>query len=242
MSELEAITGGVEAPTSAAPQTASGGVLVAPTAPYMVGIRERDPPGHGVSVKLGPDIPQPTGGGGGYEEQPMPKRGAVAVWKGRGLMRMSFSVRFDRSEEGASVEGDYSTLLRMWRPEKDTTPPPVVKVSASGDTIPYQTLDWTIEDLEWADAQGDEGGQRTEQVLVVKLQEFRPDRKLKTASSKKGHTKTIEVKNPKKETLGSIAAHYHVKGGAKALGKAQHPPIKDPRHLHKGQKIVVPLP
>lgn len=245
MSELEAITGGTEAPTSAAPTTASGGVLTSPTAPFMVSIAQRDPPHHAVVAKLGPSIPTPSGGGGGWEEVALPKRGSVLIWKGRGLMKLALGVTFDNFTAGHQVAPEYQTLLHMWRPVKDTTPPSIVKLASSGDTIPYQELDWAITDLEWtASAEANEAGERTQQILALTLTEYRPDERLQTAEKKKkhkGHTKPYEVKSDH-ETLGHIAEKFHVKGGAKALGAAQHPPIKDPRHLHKGQKIIVPLP
>jgi hypothetical protein len=211
----------------------------------MLAIYERDPPNHGLNVKLGDAIPTPSGGGGGYEEVPLPKRQAVTVWRGRSLMRMAITARFDDTDEEDAVESAYETLVKMYRPDKDTTPPPIVRVAASGDTIPLTAKavhGWTIEDLEWGEAQGNAAGERVEQILIIKLMEFNPDERLRTAQKKKGKTIVHEVKNPKKETLGWIAKHYHVKGGVKALKAAQHPPIKDPRHTHKGQKITVPLP
>lgn len=237
---------GTGKPATAAKSTSPGhasSTVPTPTEPFAVTIQERDPPGHGVTVALAGTIPKPEGGGGGYEEVQMPKRGAVSVWPGRGLMRMTFDVRFDRKDAGTPVGPDYAALLEMWRPAKDTTPPPIVKVASTGDVIPYSSLDWTIETLEWDDAEAEEKGNRTEQTLTITLREFNPDERLETAKQHKaGHKTTVEVKNPKKETLGTIAKRYHVEGGAKALAKAQHPPIKDPRHLTKGQKIVVPLP
>lgn len=242
MSELEAITGGTEAPNAAAPHTAGGQLVLAPTAPFMVGIRQRDPPHHAVVAKLGPTVPVPSEGGGGWEEVTLPKRASVLIWRGRGLLKLAFSVLFDNFSDGKPVAPEYATLLHFWRPKKDTTPPSVIRVTASGDTIPYQDLDYVISSLEWLEAEANEAGERTQQILGLTLTEYRPDERLKTAEQKKkGKTHPYKIKRDG-ESLGPIADHYHVKGGWKALGAAQHPPIKDPRHTHKGQTIIVPLP
>lgn len=242
MSELEAITGGVEAPPALAPHTPGGQLVVAPTAPFMVGIRQRDPPHHGVVARLGPTVPLPSEGGGGWEEVQLPKRASVLIWRGRGLLKLAFGVLFDNFSDGRPVAPEFSTLLNMWRPKKDTTPPSIVRVTASGDTIPYTDLDYAITSLEWGEAEANEAGQRTQQILLLTLTEFRADERLKTATEKKkGKTTTVKIHHDG-ESLGPIAEHFHVKGGWKALGAAQHPPIKDPRHTHKGQTIIVPLP
>lgn len=244
MSELEAITGGTEAPTEAAPHTSSGSLVAASTAPFIVGIRQRDPPNHGIVAKLGPSIPTPSEGGGGWEEVTLPKRAAVLVWKGRGLLKLALSVLFDNFDTGAPVGPEYATLLAFWRPDKATTPPSILRLSASGDTIPYAGLDYVLSGLEWAEgAEANAAGERSQQILNLTFTEYRPDERLQTVeqAKKKGHTTTYEVKRDG-ELLGKIAERFHVKGGAKALGAAQHPPIKDPRHLKHGQKLIVPLP
>lgn len=225
--------------------TATRAARVLPTEPFMVGIHESAPPHHGVVAKLGPTTPTPSEGGGGWEEVTMPKRGAVMVWKGRGLLKLTLSVLFDNFGAGRGVGSEYATLLGMWRPDHDTSPPSIVRLTAMGDTIPYADLEYVITGLEWGEAEADPEGVRTQQILTLTFTEYRPDERLRTASEKKKKhgkkTTTVEIKHDG-ESLGAIADHYHVKGGWKALGAAQHPPIKDSRHTHKGQKIIVPLP
>lgn len=236
---LSSLTGGKAAPS---PSSGGGQQIAAPPTPFMVAIRQRDAPFHGIVAALGPAVPQPAEGGGGWEEVQLPKRASVLVWRGRGLLKLSFNLLFDNFDTGEPVHPEYETLLRLWRPDADTTPPSIVKVASRGNTIPYQELDYVISNLEWLEAEANEKGQRSQQILGLALTEYRPDERLKTATEKKkGKTTTVKIKFDG-ESLGPIADHYKVKGGWKALGAAQHPPIKDARHTHKGETIVVPLP
>jgi hypothetical protein len=230
---------GPTGPPAASPEPSStlGG-------PYSVTIRQRDPPQHSVTAALHDKVPTPSEGGGGWEEVPLPKRGAVLIWRGRGLMKQSFSVIFDRFATGQSVIDDtYQTLLRFWRPEGAaktvdyaTVEPSILKLFSPGDAVPYKNLSWIISNLEWGEAQGDEEAQRTQQVLTLTFTEYRADERLRTAASKR--TKPYTVKPG--DTLAKIAGKHHI--SAKALGELQKPPIKDNRQLQHRKKIVVPVP
>jgi LysM repeat protein len=214
----------------------------AATVPYQVTIAQRDPPHHAVSLALHDKAPTPSDGGGGWEEVSLPRRPAVLIWKGRGLMKMSMSVVLDRFREDVSVyDGAYRTLTRFWRPEgssnSDTVEPSVLTLASSGDVVPYKNLKWVLETLEWGEAQGNDEGVRSQQVLVLTFVEFRADVRLKPGSPKKTQ-RTQPYKVKKGETLASIARKYGI--STSALGALQKPPIKDSRNV-VGKTIVVPV-
>lgn len=217
-----------------------------PTVPYTVAITMRDPPYHGVVVGLHDKPPTPDGGGGGWEEIALPKRGSVLIWRGRGLMKMSFSVIFDGfATDRPVIDDTFTTLLHFWRPEgtsaadDSTVEPAVLRLSSRGDVVPYRNLSWVIDTLEWADAQGNADGNRTQQILVVTFHEFRGDERIKVSRAKKARkAKTKPYVWKKGDTLASVAEKHHTT--ATKLGAMQKPAVKDGRGYKPGHHIVVP--
>jgi hypothetical protein len=210
---------------------------------YRATIKQRDKPYHSVIAELHDRPPTPTGGGGGWEEVALPHRSAVLIWRGRGLLKQSFSIVFDEMLSGNTVIGTdtYHRLLAFWRPESSKPGPPpepsILRLSAPGDIIPYKNLDYIISNLEWGQAQGDDDGIRTQQILTLEFTEYRADERLKTAAQTKPRTEPYVVK--KGDTLAKIAKAHGTT--AAALGAMQKPPIKDNRNLKVGHKIVVPV-
>ena len=103
-------------------------------------------------------------------------------------------------------------------------------------------MEWVLTELQWGEAVARDDGTRIQQLLELTFTEHREDERLQTAAARKKHKHKAEVHIVKKdhESLGDIAKKHHYKPGGKALGKAQHPPIKDVRATHKGQKIHIP--
>lgn len=233
-----------EAAAAGRPAAASqSGVNVTASAPYQVSIVQRDPPNHGIVANLHDKPPTPSEGGGGWEEVTLPKRGSVLIWRGRGLMKQSFSLVFDSFLDEASVIDDaYRTLLKFWRPEgtsaadDSTVEPSVLILGAQGDAIPYKNLAWVVSELSWGPAQGDAEGQRTQQIIELTMTEFRADERLRGAPHKAARTKPYKWK--KGDTLKSVAKHFHTTPAK--LGAMQKPPIKDGRKIKVHQVIVVP--
>lgn len=215
-----------------------------PTEPYRLTIAQKFPPHHAIVCSLHDKPPTPSEGGGGWEEVKMPRRPAVLIWTGRGLMKLSLSVVFDNFIADQTVlDSNLRTLLRFWRPEgsknSDTVEPSVLKLASVGDIVPYTNLSWIISDLGWGAAQGNASGARTQQILDLEFTEFRADERLVPISQKKKKRRTEPHKVKKGETLGSIARKHGIT--AKELGAMQHPPIKDSRKIEPGQTILVPV-
>lgn len=212
--------------------------------PYTVSITQKFKPRHGLNVTLHEKPPTPTDGGGGWEEVELPRRGAVLVWKGLPLMKMTFSVVFDDYLHGGSVMNSAMTkLLAFWRPVGDgTTEPSVLELRTQGDILtPFgEELSWVISNLEWLDVQGDNEGNRTQQILGIEVTEWRPDQVLQTASQAKTKAtpRTEQVKVKKGQTLAKIAKEHGIT--AAELGALQKPKITDGR-VAVGRTIIVPV-
>lgn len=239
------------ASSSLQPITGTGkGVIEA--APYQITVAMRDPPNHGVTLDLYEKPPMPAGGGGGWEEIKLPKRSGVLVWRGRELMTQTIEVVIDNVESDSRVFGSaspISTLLRMYRPDKGTSEPPVLVLSGEGNAVPYQLgIDWVLSNIEWGDGVADDQAERIQQVFTLTLTEYREDERLQTVDVEEaakaglpGGELFVAVYTWKKgDTLGSIADKYKVKGGWRALGNFQVPKINDPRGGKVGQLIFIP--
>lgn len=221
-------------------QPAGGGTL-----PYWVVFYERDAPSKRTHARLGDTPPTPgTSGGGGttgdWSVIALPKRSAVSAWLGRtGLMLMAVPIVVGHAD-GTPLHVAASDLEKMYRPADDTDQPPVVKIRSAGTAVPYQNLDYVVADLAWGDMTGNPGGSRVMQKLTVTLLEYRADEVLQQQKAKapKHRDRSYTVKAG--DTLTLIAKRFNVKGGWKAIGNLQHPPIRDPRSIHTGQRLLIP--
>jgi hypothetical protein len=194
----------------------------------------------------------PEGGGGGWEEVPLPKRSGVLIWRGRALMTQKVEVIFDGLEDERQVlaSAAFQTLLRFYRPNSPTKQPAILELSASSDAVPARkhfgggkVEGWVLTGMEWGEAVGDEEGWRVQQALTLTFTEYREDERLQTAAKKKELSNVVAytwIVKKAGEPLGAIAERFHVPGGWKALGNFQQPKITDPRTTRKGQLISIP--
>lgn len=190
----------------------------------------------------------------------LPKRAAVTVWRGRGVMAMAVPIVLQvldgaGNQTEGPVQPDRQVLTNMWRPDDPEDEPPVVKVQCIGDAIPYQQLDWIISNLEWGDTNADADMNRITQAFTLTLTEYRPDERIQNqakisaalkrqqAAKKKAKTKSRGDKFyivKKGDTLTSIAQRKNIDGGWRAIGDIQKPKITDPKAVKVGQKLRLP--
>lgn len=202
---------------------------------------------HTVTLPMGPNVPMPKEGGGGWEEVPLPRRGAVCVWKGIGLMKLAVPVYVDHTEDESPVVPQLETLRHMHRPAERTAEPPILSVSSPGDAIPVldEVRTWVLNDLEWGEAVGDTQGNRIQQMLTLHLLEYRADERLTSIAAKAAHHRRSRryriVRADLAGGLGELAERFHLPGW-KFLAEAQSPPRTDPRLTSKdvGKWLVVP--
>jgi hypothetical protein len=217
--------------------------------PYQVTIEARDSQ-HKIVADLNDKTPTPKEGGGGWEEIALAKRGAVIVWKGRSLLKLSFGIVLDGGSEEQPIAGAMTTLRHMYRPDDRDAEPPVVRISCPGDVIPYldEGLEWLLTELEWTDAIADEEGNRILQQAELTLTEYQPDVRLETLATKNKRKHRIKRYRITRADLGGglgrLAHKFHVRGGWQELAEAQNPPRTDPRLSSKdvGKWLVIPGP
>lgn len=152
-----------------------------------------DDPARTLVVRLGPDRPEITSGYGGWNEVARPRKTTVTSWTGQPARRMTLSVLIDNHYEGRSIEDQIRDLEAMALPRAGGEPP-TVRVSAQGGHIPYQSLRWVIDGLEWGDAIMNAHGNRTRQGATLTLLQFIAD-DLIDARSRKSPAQRRREKN-----------------------------------------------
>jgi hypothetical protein len=133
-----------------------------------------DDPARTLVVRLGPERPDVSSGYGGWNEVARPRRSTVTSWVGQPARRMALSILIDNHHVGRSIEDQIRDLEVMALPRTGRQPP-TVKLLAKGGHIPYQSLRWVIDGLEWGDAIMNGRGNRTRQGATVTLLEYVAD-------------------------------------------------------------------
>jgi hypothetical protein len=223
--------------------------------PYSVLFYQRNVPANRFVAMLGDTPPLPTGGGGGYQLVTLPKRAAVTVWQARDqLYTMPILIvlgGMPHPPPGCSTVAEAKEALEtMWRPTNDAAPPPPIRIQSPGSIVPYQSLPWVVQDVQWSDGAADRKADPQVQKVTITLLEYRPDERLKATKVTPrlprwggrwkpgafGSATTVTVKHG--DTLATIAATLGVTW--RDLGDAQKPPIHDPRKVTVGQVLRIP--
>lgn len=169
----------------------------------------------------------------------LPPKGNFGLVGAGGTTVYNFS---DPPSRPTSTTAQANRLIKMWRPDDDTEAPPIIRVNAPNNLVPYQQLPFWISDFTWGAAIGDDTGTRVMQQLVIQVTEYRADEELQTTKAKtpakSKRQKTYVARSG--DTLSSIAKHYHLRNGWRQLAAAQNPVITDPRQLRVGQRLIIP--
>lgn len=162
-----------------------------------------------------------------------------------GLVTLGHGVVYNLADppmRPASTADQARRLIRMWRPDDATHPPPVIRVSAPNNLVPYTSMPFWVSDFTWGAAIGSDDAKRVMQQLVIQVTEYRADEQLQLDRAKKPgkgkRQRTYVVRRG--DTLTSIAAKYRLRNGWRQLGEAQHPKITDPRQVTPGRRLVIP--
>jgi hypothetical protein len=247
--------GAVTAASTSSPPTSTS-KPVTPEAPpeFFVTVYSQNP-FRSVTALLGDTPPTPAAGGGGYEVVPIPGRAPIVVWRHADLYTLSLPIVIDNFVGGKSVADVVGVLALMWAGPDRTLPPPPVRLRARGWAVPFRSIEWVISDLTWGDAEANEHGNRTRQMLTLELTEFNAEQRLgpyfypsppkkRAAVHRKKHGTTPKSKRKVRvatgENLSIVAQRLGLAGGWQALGLAQSPPITDPRAVVVGQELRVP--
>lgn len=189
----------------------------------------------------GDGAPKMTGGGGGWQITPRPRRVSLTQWQGRDPYKMDVPVMFDGWANDVSVENQIAILNQM-QMGKDLTPPPTVTIDGA---VPVKGIRWVIENIDWGDLviwrQEGDSAYRLRQDATVKFVQAVDDQRLKVGSGKLNISSNPRIIQAKQgDTLRSLSKKYY-----KTVDKWQdiwraNPNIKDPKKIKKGTDVRIP--
>ena len=201
-----------------------------------------------ITAWMGRNPPAITGGYGGWQSRPRPRRQSLTVFQGNEPYQMDLPLMLDGFADDRSVQAQISTLERMGRPVADWEEPPIVTVSG---VVPHTDLTWVVNDLKFGDSVRNEKGAIVRQEITVSLLRYVAEDRVSTKSSaakaraNAGGTKKTGTSGPSLhtvragETLSSIAADH--------LGDYRRWPeiaslngIRDPKVIVVGQPLRIP--
>lgn len=201
----------------------------------------------------------PTGGYGGWELKPRPRRQSLTQWNGIDPLQIDIAILFDDLVNNRSVEGPIQKLEQMGGVGIGGGEPPLITVD-SGGLIPYdfhanKNRVWVISNIQWGDVERNVFGNRIRQAAVVTITQYIEDDELRNESSaqkRKGKKKPKSKRG--RELRGSKKKIYVVKPGdtlssiaARKLGShkrwreiARLNGIRDGARLRPGESLRLP--
>jgi hypothetical protein len=116
-----------------------------------------------------------SGGVGGWESVPRPRRRATAEWVGTEPYLLSLPLITTgvdaRGRRSVSVEPKLRKLVKLAQPTKRTGEPPILLVRGPV-RLPSPKMRWVITGFEWGEQMRGPGGRRIQQEVTVHLMEY----------------------------------------------------------------------
>lgn len=201
--------------------------------------------GTSVNVELG-DGPALLTGTAGWSSKQRTGQSAISAWQGRDLLTQDVPILLDGFAEDRSVEF-YVDALRIMagigRRDFNGDAPTAVKIHGP---INYPRKWWVINEIEQTEVRRlprNRGGNITYYAATLKLIEYVGADQIRLHRRKRqSKPQPVFYTVVKGDTLARIAQKlYGDRTKWKALGKAQQPPIRDPRkELKPGRKLRIP--
>jgi LysM domain len=201
-----------------------------------------------MEVRLGQDLPQLTGGFGGWETTQRPRAVGMTTWQGVPPFELSVQILLGGAHllnEAPSQEDRIRNLINVARGTRDHVPG-IVYI----DGIPGLPADrWVISGIEWGDAVRNRQMERIRQMATITFLEYQPPEyeTLRKGSLAKAKPRTVRYTVKKGDTPAKIAKHrrgdwkdireVNRKG---VIKKANQQPRKG-TPFHVGAKINVTL-
>jgi hypothetical protein len=116
-----------------------------------------------------------TGGVGGWEAVPRPRRKAGTEWAGSELWSLTLpllltGITDSRKRPNTSIEDEIRRLIDMGTKEKKTGQPPLLRVRGPL-LIPNASIRWVITSIEWGPRIRNDRNRRIQQEMTVQLLE-----------------------------------------------------------------------
>lgn len=99
-------------------------------------------------VLMGDGPATPTGGVGGWQQQPRPDAKSLTEWSGQDTFTQSVPILINGYKEENSVQGQANDIIALGRNTTDDEVPPVFRIFGA---IWMPWLQWVLEDVEWTD-------------------------------------------------------------------------------------------
>lgn len=116
--------------------------------------------------------PEVTGGAGGWEDVPRPRRRTATEWVGTPPLAQVLPLLLDGTEVGpgidVSVESQCRRLLAWANPHKGDDPPAL----RLAGPVAHTGVRWVIGDIGWGPALRDVAGRRIQQEVTLTLLEY----------------------------------------------------------------------
>jgi hypothetical protein len=205
---------------------------------------------------MGPTLPVPQQGYGGWQEQERRRRRTALRWDGSPPVVIPLDILFGgrliKTRRTVSCESQIRAAEKMAGLSHDGTEPPVVQWAANAPhdyTHAPQNL-WVIDDLQWSAERGDyfvmDDGDRSQARAIAMMKLWTPTELFRAHPAKLSRDKASgqKGKQPKKknhrvqpgESLSSIAAKY-LGSAAKYTVLAKLNNLRDPDDVKVGQVI-----
>lgn len=123
-----------------------------------------------------------SGGIGGWEQLPRPRRTAALAWVGTPGLTWVLPVLLDGFDTGRSVESDCERLTSWGLPGNDDTPP-ILVVDAPAGRAPADSR-WVLDSIEWGEQARNAAGDRIQQYATLTFLEYIPGQVLKGPAAK----------------------------------------------------------
>jgi LysM domain len=222
------------------------------TKPIFV-FRQIDPPGASLALRLDPTSIAQSGGVGGWDEIPHPKRPASTEWNGQPLRSLDIPVLFDGWRTKIDVEEPCRILEAWGRIPPGAREPAILQVVYGS----YTPLRWVVNGLAWGDELRNHRGRRVRANVTVTLLEHR-DAIVALTPVQRATPAPSRASSPGKPSSGAAVRPsgktYIVRSGdnlskiaQSQLGKASRWPeiarlngLRDPDKVTAGQRLRLP--
>jgi nucleoid-associated protein YgaU len=204
-----------------------------------------------VEADFGEAEPKVVAGAANFDKVARPRNKALTEWTGTDPVQLQLSFFFDAFAEGdpTAIERSIRVLERMNGQGAGSgfQPPALIVTGDPAGVVPcgsheWPNVRWWLESIAYDDGTlRDDSGRRVRCGGTVLLTEVVAD---DTLAAIAGSDRTTKASKPKKvtvktgDTLAKIANRYKVKGGWKALAKANN--IRDPKKIKVGQSLRIP--
>jgi len=192
-----------------------------------------------IGVLLGPELPQTSGGFGGWEVTGRPRAVAMTTWNGVDPFEFTLPILLDGGPDRESIEPIIADIIDVAR-GTDRSPPGILRITGLPG-LPANR--WVITGISFDDARRRRNMHRWRQLMTLTLLEYSPPDydTIRKGALMKPRPKTVVYKTKKGDTPARIARGRRCSWtdirdlNRKGLIKRAN------QHLKPGMRLMVPV-